>query len=156
MIKSLSLKKLLLCVAFMLTALISMSAQSRKPETFYFEGNVGPYPIHMTLTFNPNNTVKGFYSYDSQVEKGNYSTLPLEGTYSGDINDAQLVLMEYTVKKDKVIGTFNCKLEGEYGWDGNLSAHYLTVSGGFGYRNYKTGKTFKVYLYAENFYSRGR
>ena len=151
-----NLKKLVLSLAFMLTALTSVSAQKHNSETFYFEGKLGSYPIHMTLTFHSNNTVKGFYSYDSQVAQGNYNTLPLEGTYSGDINDAQLVLMEYTVKKDKVIGTFNCKVEGGYGWDGNLSAHYLTVSGESGYRNYKTGKTFKVYLYAENFYSRGR
>ena len=150
---SLNLKKLLLCVAFMLTALISMSAQ-RKSETFNFEGKVGPYSVHMTLTFLTNNTVKGFYTYDSQVAQGNNSTIPVEGTYSGDIDEAHLMLIEYNPSKSKAIGTFDCRIEGGYGWDPNASSHYLTISGGTGYRNYKSGKTFKVDLFASKFYPR--
>ena len=147
------LKKLVFCFAFMVFSFASISAQSRS-NTFYFEGNIGPYPVHMTLTFHGNNTVNGYYSYDSQVEKGHYDTLPLKGTYSGDIDDAQLVLMEYSVRGDKVIGTFNCRIEGGYGWDGNISSHYLTISGGSGYRNYKSGKVYRVELFASNFYRR--
>ena len=150
---SLNLKKLLLCVAFMLTALVSMSAQ-RKSETFTFEGKVGPYSVHMTLTFLTNNIVKGFYTYDSQVAQGNNSTIPVEGTYSGDIHEGHIMLIEYNPTKSKAIGTFDCVIEGGYGHEGMFGCHWLTITGYPGYRNYKSGKTFAVDLGWENMYRR--
>ena len=153
MAMSLNLKKLLLCVAFMLTALISMSAQ-RKSETFTFEGKVGSYSVHMTLTFLTNNTVKGFYTYDSQVAQGNNSTIPVEGTYSGDINEGHMMLIEYNPAKSKAIGTFDCVIEGGYGHEGMFEMHWLNITGRPGYRNYKSGKTLTVDLSGYNMYRR--
>ena len=151
MIKLSNLKKWVFSLVFILATLGSASAQQSN-ETFYFEGTLGPHSIHMTLTFFKNNTVKGFYTYDSQVAQGNNNTIPLEGTYSGDIDEAHLMLIEYNPSKSKAIGTFDCRIEGGYGWDPNASSHYLTISGGTGYRNYKSGKTFKVDLFASKFY----
>ena len=153
MIKSSYLKKLVFCVVFMLTALVSASAQQTS-ETFYFDGTLGPHSIHMTLTFFKNNTVKGFYTYDSQVAQGNNSTIPLEGTYSGDIHEGHIMLIEYNPTKSKAIGTFDCVIEGGYGHEGMFECHWLTITGYPGYRNYKSGKTFAVDLGWENMYRR--
>jgi hypothetical protein len=154
MFKSVSLKKILFCLAFMMVVLTSASAQHHKSETFYFEGNIGSYAVHMTLTFHPNNTVKGFYTYDSQVAQGNNSTIPLEGTYSGDIHEGHIMLIEYNPTKSKAIGTFDCVIEGGYGHEGMFECHWLTITGYPGYRNYKSGKTFAVDLGWENTYRR--
>lgn len=152
--KRLNFKRLFLCLAFMLTALISMSAQSRKPETFEIEGKIGPYPVHMELTFYANNTVRGTYTYDRQVANGNYDRIYLEGSYSGDIDNARMVLMEFNPQRNKAIGTFECKIEGGYGHEGRLEMHYLNITGSPGYRNYKSGKAFMVDLAGHHIYPR--
>ena len=153
MIKPSNLTKLVLSLVFMLAALVSTSAQP-KNETFNLEGKVGSYSVHMTLTFLGNNTVKGFYTYDSQVAQGNNNTIPLEGSYSGDINQAHLMLIEYNPSKSKAIGTFNCRIEGGYGHEGRFEMHWLEITGGTGYRNYKSGKAFMVDLAGHHIYPR--
>lgn len=153
MIKPSNLTKLVLSLVFMLAALVSASAQ-RKNETFNLEGKVGSHSVHMTLTFLGNNTVKGFYTYDSQVAQGNNNTIPLEGSYSGDINQAHLMLIEYNPSKSKAIGTFNCRIVGGYGHEGRFEMHWLEITGGTGYSNYKSGKTLTVNLSGYNMYQR--
>lgn len=156
MIKLANLKKLVCCLGVMFIAAVSLSAQTRV-GTFNFQGSLyhastqKTLPIHMTLTFYSNNTVEGYYTYDRIVAQGSYDTLPLGGTYSGDIDDSQIVLIEYDVDGIKALGTFTCKLSGSYGWDGNLTAHYLNITGRQGYRNHKSGKVYQVNLNAVNF-----
>lgn len=150
--RTLNIKKLFCCVG-LLFIMISMSAQT-KIETFDFEGKVGSHSVQMRLTFYSNNTVKGFYTYDSQVAQGNTSTIPLEGTYSGDINEGHIMLIEYNPSKSKAIGTFDCVLEGGYGHEGMFEMHWLNITGRTGYRNYKSGKILTVNLGGYNMYQR--
>ena len=153
MIKLSNLKKWVFSLVFILATLVSASAQQSN-ETFYFEGTLGTHSIHMTLTFFKNNTVKGFYTYDSQVAQGNNSTIPVEGTYSGDINEGHMMLIEYNPTKSKAIGTFDCVIEGGYGHEGMFEMHWLNITGRSGYRNYKSGKTLTVDLSGYNMYRR--
>ena len=156
MLKLMNFKKLACCFGLMFIIAISLSAQSRV-GTFNFAGTLyhastqRTLQIHMTLTFYSNNTVEGYYTYDRIVAQGGYDTLPLSGTYSGDIDNGDLVLIEYNVDYTKALGTFTCKLYGSYGWDGNLAAHYLDISGRQGYRNHNTGKVYQVNLEAVNY-----
>lgn len=134
-----------------LVALLSMPiasiAQSPKGRSYTYEGMIGSFPIHMTLFFRSDNSVVGSYYYDSQRARGNNDAIRLEGIYTGDVDNGKISLLEYG-PSDKEIGSFNCELGGGHETDSDEGIMIIMhwISGGSGYRNYKSGTTYKVEL----------
>ena len=91
----------------------------------------------MTLFFRPDNSVDGFYYYESQRVKGNNSTILLQGIFTGDIDNGKISLLEYGTSGNE-IGALNCEIGG--GHKTNLDEGIMIImpwiSSSSDYKNY--------------------
>lgn len=119
-------------------------------RTYTYKGTIGPYKVHMTLTFRPNNTVIGSYYYDTQRAKGNMAVIRLSGTYRGELDWGSIVMDEYT-EAGKKIGSFVGELDGTYEIDLSDGERYniYFISSDNGYKNLSSGKVYPIDLTCE-------
>ena len=129
------------------TITVECMGKTSPGRSYTYEGKLGSFPIHMTLLFRSDNTVKGYYYYDSQRVKGNMDTILLRGIFTGDIDDGKISLTEYGAS-GKEIGSFNCDLNGGHETDleEGITTIVHLIAGSPGYRNYKSGNTYDVEL----------
>ncbi len=101
----------------------------------------------MHLMFKSDNTITGYYYYDSQRAKGNKATISLKGIYTGEVDSGELSLKELNASGQE-IGVFFCNLNGGHltDRDNGIVTYMHWISGGSGYRNYNSGKVYPVDL----------
>ncbi len=116
-------------------------AEAGQGSYFYYDGTLGQYTIHMKLRFNSyDHTVTGSYYYDWAGGKRS-GTMGLKGTYSGDVTDGKVTLLEYSPSGQE-IGRFKCLLSC---WTYlGISNYYMQSIDGKGYYNYASGKYYEV------------
>lgn len=125
--------------------LITQSLLAQGNRTYQLSGNIGPYAVHMSLSFRSDNSVSGSYYYDSQRRKGNTTDILLDGNYVGSIENGHIYLREYITQGGKEIGFFSCQLLRRNG--------YLTIDGDAGYKNHKSGIEYRVALSSQTVFT---